>query len=125
MHLRNCMELTKEYLDKNFASLRKDFKDQTKALMEYFGTQVKVIAEQYGAITGDIYGIKNQLVGIQEKVDKIDLLEVDLRTIKDDVAFIKVEIEVVKDMLTDKVDQETHQALSQRVYALEQRAGAS
>ena len=80
--------------------------------------------EQYGAITGDIYGIRTSS-GIQEKVDKIDLLEVDLRTIKDDVAFIKVEIEVVKDMLTDKVDQETHQALSQRVYALEQRAGAS
>ena len=40
--------------------------------------------EQYGAITGDIYGIRTSS-GIQEKVDKIDLLEVDLRTIKDDV----------------------------------------
>ena len=130
------MQLTKEYLDKKIATqqrfyeksqrsvtkeIKTEFQKQTKALTEHFDWKVGVIGEQYGSITGDIHSIKKQLVDIQEKVDKIDVMEMDIRTIKDDVGFIKVELEVVKDILTDPDDQKEYAVLQQRVYALEHR----
>lgn len=98
------MEITKKELNSILTEQRKEFQRHTAVLAEEFTSQVKLIAESIG-------GIQRQLVALREMVAKNT----------EDIEMMKFDVQLIKQELRQKANQDEFALLERRVALLETR----
>lgn len=96
------MEITKKELNLILTEQRKEFQRHTGVLAEEFTSQVKLIAESIG-------GIQRQLVALREMVAKNT----------EDIEMMKFDVQLIKQELRQKANQDEFALLERRVALLE------
>lgn len=96
------MEITKKELNSILSKQEKKFQRHTGVLAEEFTSQVKLIAESIG-------GIQRQLVALREMVAKNT----------EDIEMMKFDVQLIKQELRQKANQDEFALLERRVALLE------
>lgn len=91
-------------LKKILEQQRKEYQKYLNILSEHFESQVKVVAEVLG-------GIQKQLVALREMVAKN----------KKYIEMIKIDLNLIKQNLRQKVDRDEFEALERKVFLLEKK----
>jgi len=96
------MEFNEQKLEQILAGQREEYQRHLSVVAESFESQIKIIAETFG-------GIQKQLVSISDMVAKNT----------EDIEMIKMELQIIRSDLKEKIGRDEFKTLETRVSKLE------